>query len=81
MGERVHNIPKYRNGTLDSSNIIPDTPLPLHALQHKLIADSLSEGNDKDANLWAVKKIKERMSFEELNEYFRLKELDERNKR
>lgn len=77
--EKCHQIPKYLGGTIDDSNIV-DAPLPLHALQHKLIADSLHLGNDKDANLWAVKKIVQRMSFEEVNEYFRLRELDERDK-
>lgn len=78
--EKCHQIPKYLGGTTDPSNIV-EAPLPLHAFQHKLIADSLPEGNDKDANLWAVKKIVQRMSFEEVNEYFRLKEIDERDKK
>jgi len=81
MGERAHNVPKYKGGTMDDSNVTPDVPLEWHALQHKLIADSLSDGDDKNANLWSVNAIKKRMNFEELNEYFRLKELDERNKK
>lgn len=78
--DRSHAVvPKYLGGQLVEDNKAELT-LPLHAFHHLLIQEN-TKGNDKEANRWAVGAVVRRMDKEDLDEFNRLVDLHERDRR